>query len=206
MSSYGKHIFKKKRNQKYPRNAIYSYKNVNNDGKKFDYKDFRNNNCYNTTFKRSTFFGTKFVKSTMKYCSFGGAYFTAVEFKNCNFRGSRFPGAIFEECAFYNCKFDKALFKDTKFKNCYVEGTSFKKSKGDKPIITKVSELNVDTQVLSEVKVLYKNTKVSNFITTKNIARLLNNHSINSIKKSFDKIIEKPNIDEVTYSHIIKFI
>lgn len=206
---YDSKIFVKKRKQKYPRNKFFSYSGVNRDDKNFSYKDFRNSNSINSSFKRCIFFGTLFKKAKFKYCSFSGAVFTGITFTNCNFKGSRFLGAIFDNCIFENCIFQKCNFKNTKFINTYIKNSRFKETSGLYLDLVKydINELNIiDDKIINNLNKKYKNTNVEFLVNKIDISRLLAIFELDRLENVLDDLKENERIKIVTFSHVLSKI
>lgn len=204
--SFNKKFFKKKRRQKYPRNAFFSYHAKNRNEKNFNFKDFRNSNSVHSTFIKSSFYGTYFNKSTLKYCCFNGAKFQSITFINCNFRGSKFKGSYFKNCLFKNCRFEKTDFRNAKFENCFVKGSKFKGAKNlpKNFIPQKVPPLK-DKNIIEEMKQRYNKSVILKLISTSNVNRLLEAYSKREITTGLDKLAEQ-NLKDITFSHMTIFI
>lgn len=208
--SFKKKFFKKKKKQKYPRNAFFSYhgskRKRHRNNRTFDFKDFRNSNSIHASFIGSSFYGTYFNKTTMKYCSFNSAEFTSITFINCNFKGSRFKGSHFKNCLFNNCIFDKADFRNAKFDNCYIKGSRFKGARNlPKAFVIEKIPNTIDPDFSAQLKSRYNNSTFNKILTTSNLNRLNTAFIEQEILDGLD-ILNSKDIKNATFSHMTKFI
>lgn len=179
--------------------AIYSYKNKDKSGSKFQYKDFEKTKSIHTNFSNTLFLGTSLRAASMKYCSFISARLIDTDCVGTNLRGCNFTNATFENVIFHAALLDGARFSGARFNNCYFVSTGIKGTKDFPEDLSGItfmdkmpSEADFSTEIISVVELLRSNDMIRRSRTLHLKNGKINTLSLQILKKTYsDKELVK---------------